>query len=115
MLSDVQWIGLILQNLIFNAISHSPPNSSIKIEVKTGLDYCELSIINAMLDPLTETDLDNIFNRFWRKNRARETGRHTGIGLSLVKSYANSMNLEVNTSISEKGLFCLALGKIKVT
>ena len=114
-LVDAQWIELILQNLIFNAISHSPDDATISMQVKSDLEYSRLEICNPMLDPLSREDLEMIFDRFWRKDVARESGSHAGIGLSLVKSYAGLMNLDVSTTITDKGEFCISLSKIKNT
>ena len=114
-LVDAQWIELILQNLIYNAISHSPENATISMQVKTDLEFSQLEICNPMLDPLSNQDIDMIFNRFWRKDAARESGSHAGIGLSLVKSYASIMSLDVNASITENGEFNIRLSNIKNT
>jgi signal transduction histidine kinase len=98
---DPQWLELILQNLLSNAISHSPPGSRIYIEAEMNAKQCAILFSNPMADPLSSVDLEMIFNRFWRKDRARETGRHAGIGLSLVRSYVDLMGLEVTASISD--------------
>lgn len=66
-----------------------------------------------MKNPLSTQDLELIFKRFWRKDPARESGHHSGIGLSLVKSYADLMGLEVSASISGD-LFRILLSRIKI-
>ena len=111
---DPQWLELILRNLLINAISHSPPGSRIDIGAELSQKHCAIEFINPMADPLTSTDLEMIFNRFWRKDVARETGHHAGIGLSLVKSYVDLMGLEVTVSVSDN-LFRIKLAGLELT
>ncbi len=112
-LADAQWLELILQNLIFNAIAYSPNSATVTLIAVSDSDYCELKIENPMEDPLSSQDLDLIFKRFWRKDTARKTGRHAGIGLSLVKSYVKLMDLEVRATISNNH-FCISLSGLKI-
>jgi two-component system copper resistance phosphate regulon response regulator CusR len=72
----------ILQNLIYNAVSHSPDGALVSITADIRDGFCTLQIENPMSDPLTEQDLEMIFKRFWRKDSARETGWHAGIELA---------------------------------
>ncbi len=111
-LVDAQWFELILQNLIYNAVSHSPDGALVNITADSRDGYCTLQIKNPMSDPLTDQDLEMIFKRFWRKDSARVTGRHAGIGLALVKSYVDLMGLEIKVSIAD-GNFQLDLSTIK--
>ncbi len=110
---DAQLFEQVLKNLIFNAISHSPTGETVSIRSKINAGYCTLEIENKMLDPLSTADLEMIFKRFWRKDSARQSGGHAGIGLSLVKIYADLMKLELNTSILEGERFLIILSNIK--
>jgi two-component system sensor histidine kinase QseC len=110
---DPHWLELILQNLLNNAISYSPPGCRIDIRAELDAKHCAIEFANPMADPLTAADLEVIFNRFWRKDLARETGRHAGIGLSLVKSYVDLMGLEINVSISDN-LFRIRLAGLEL-
>ena len=114
LLVDINWFELLLFNLISNAIAHSPSNSSVKIKVVTNLDRCALEINNSMLDSLSESDLTYIFDRFWQKDSARKTGQHAGIGLSLVKSYADCLNMGVDASVTDDNRFIIRLSNIKI-
>jgi signal transduction histidine kinase len=67
-----------------------------------------------MLELLSQQDQALIFNRFWRKDSARETGRHAVIGLALVKSYAGLMELELKTSIDENSRFNIRLSNFRI-
>ncbi|MFT5220751.1 MAG: signal transduction histidine kinase [Planctomycetota bacterium] len=104
---------MLLNNLIFNAISNSPENTTVNITAELVDGYCSIEIYNEMLEPLSAADMDMLFKRFWRKDSARESGRHAGIGLSLVKSYVECMKIEVKASIKNDGRFAIRLAKIK--
>ena len=114
LLVDINWFGLLIFNMISNAIAHSPSNSCVKIDVVTNSDRCSIKIRNPMLDCLSESDLTHIFDRFWRKDLSRTTGEYAGIGLSLVKSYAENLNMEVKASISSDNWFSIHLSNIKI-
>ena len=112
-LVDPQWLELVLQNLVFNAISHSPDGSTVTIKAVSDSGNCSIEIDNPMEDPLSTADLEDIFKRFWRKDSAREAGRHAGIGLSLVKSYVDLMQLDVQVTATNNQ-FCIVLRGIKI-
>lgn len=112
-LTDPQWLKPVLQNLVFNAISHSPEGSTVTLKAIADAGTCELEIENPMQDPLSAADLENIFKRLWRKDSAREAGRHAGIGLTLVKSYVDLMQLEVKVTVSDNR-FCIVLSGMKI-
>ena len=112
-LADPQWLELVLQNLVFNAISHSPTGSRVTIKTVADATTCSLEIENPMEDPLATEDLEDIFKRFWRKDSARAAGRHAGIGLSLVKSYVDLMRFEVQATATNKQ-FCIVLRGMKI-
>ncbi len=112
-LIDTQWMELIVQNLVFNAISHSPDNAVVTIEVISRDGFCSLTFSNPMAVQLEQQDMAMIFKRFWRKDAARETGRHAGIGLSLVKSFVGLLKLEVNAEIAQDQ-FRIRLSRITI-
>jgi len=114
LLVDANWFELLLFNLISNAIVHSPTNAGVKIEVIIDSDRCAIEIKNPMLHCLSSSDLTRIFDRFWRKDAARTDGEHVGIGLSLVKSYAACLNMEVVASITGDNMFNIRLSNIKI-
>ena len=114
LISDASLLEHLLSNLIFNAISHSPEECSIHIKHSEGQGYCEIEITNPMREQLSEADMGMIFKKFWRKDSAREIGHHAGIGLALAQSYANCMDLRLQASITDSGLFSIRLGNLKI-
>lgn len=76
----VLWAAIV-QNLLDNAVSHSPPDSEVRIEARPGL----LAVTNPA-PGLEAADLDHLFEQFWRKDPARAGYGHAGLGLSIVRA-----------------------------
>ena len=114
LLVDANWLELMLFNLIANAIAYSPRDVTVEIVISSHNDRCMIEIKNPMLEPLVADDINHIFERFWRKDSARTTGNHVGIGLALVKSYTEYLNLEVEAHISDEQVFCISISNIKI-
>ena len=95
----------IIDNLIDNAIEYSPNGASIKIGmvVKPSEEFC-LNISNPVKD-LTQTDMDQIFSRMWRKDASRHSSNHSGLGLSLVKNYCELLGYQVKADLHGDGIF----------
>ncbi len=75
----------VIYNLIDNAIKYTSPGGDIRIEVREK----EKRVLVAVSDTgcgIPQTDLENIFTRFYRvdKARSREMGG-TGLGLSICR------------------------------
>ncbi len=106
---------LILNNIISNAIEYAPSNTTIDVKLMTTQDgyYC-LSISNQMIELLTEQDLLNMFNRMWRKDLARSSEQHAGLGMSLIQSYARMLSLTVDVKVNEHQIFTISIGKIPI-
>ena len=108
--------GLLKQaiiNLVVNAINYSSENS--KIEIKISEKKYEVIIkIKDYGIGIPESDLNRIFERFYRvdKNRSRDSGG-TGLGLSIVKHIAllHSGSIEVKSKENKGSTFILTLSK----
>jgi two-component system sensor histidine kinase SenX3 len=74
-----------LGNLVENAVKYSDPGSPVLVTASTDGRWVELSVIDRGIG-IPARDLDRIFERFYRVDRARsrETGG-TGLGLSIVR------------------------------
>lgn len=81
-------IDRALDNLISNAVRHSPKNSEICLRCSVCDDHCHIDILDQG-NGVSDSDLKNIFEPFFRvdSSRNRQTGGF-GLGLSLVKQIA---------------------------
>ena len=74
----------VLANLLDNAVSFSPKNSTIAIDVNSSKENISLKIKD--LGPgFNEINTEKIFKRFY-SNRPEKFGEHSGLGLNIVKS-----------------------------
>lgn len=71
----------IVHNLVGNAATYSPAGGSIEVEASPR----HFRVANAAPD-LVPADLERLSERFWRKAPSDAGGRHSGLGLSIVRS-----------------------------
>ncbi len=94
--SDRALLSSILTNLITNAVSYSPDGSIISITLMVKHQGFCLSISNVTSN-LTEKDLPYIFEPFWRKDSSRSDLSHSGVGLTLVSSCCDLLNISIES------------------
>ncbi len=75
-------IGILLRNLIDNAIRHTPPDGAVEVDVSA--DGTVRVLDNGPGVPEAEREL--IFRRFWRRDQTKTESR--GIGLAIVARVA---------------------------
>lgn len=82
---DRKQLVIAISNLIENAINYSPERTNVNIVLREVNEFAEIAISDQGVG-IAESDLDRIFERFYRVDpaRSRETGG-TGLGLSIVK------------------------------
>src|SRR5438034_1643884 len=81
--ADPDRIDQVLVNLLHNAVQFSPPHSSIAVLVKKRAQ----AVISVKDEGpgIRPEDLESIWERFYKADRARTQQAGTGIGLSIVK------------------------------
>ena len=80
---DTRRVEQVLVNLLHNAIKFSSPGEMIILSAAPedeGITFC----VEDFGTGITETDLDRIFERFYKTDQARSSGG-TGLGLSIAK------------------------------
>ena len=74
----------IIANILDNAVSFSPSNSSIIITCNAKKKDAEL-VIEDEGPGFNEKNINKVFNRFY-SNRPEKFGEHSGLGLNIVKN-----------------------------
>ena len=87
--SDLNSITEVLGNLIDNAIKYSNDGGSIEVTAAVNGDYVEVSVTDHGIG-MPANVIENLFHKFYRSHRSRETVAGTGIGLYISKAIVES-------------------------
>ena len=98
-------------NFVENAVAYSPEQTSVTISTKGDADHIEVAVVDQGIG-IEPRDLDRIFERFYRADRARSraTGG-TGLGLAIVKHIATNHGgtVHVTSTVGVGSTFTLRL------
>ena len=88
MLGSEKQVTAAVANLVSNAVSYSPEDSTVLVTTKAVDGNVEISVVDQGIG-IPQGEIDRIFERFYRVDpaRHRSTGG-TGLGLSIVKHVA---------------------------
>ena len=90
----------VLYNIIYNALIHTPEDSSIVISIDCVDNCCVIGIAdNGQGFPADETD--KVFDKFYRLKYSRTGG--TGLGLSIAKGFVEAHNGTISLQNNEHG------------
>lgn len=85
-------IESIILPLLDNAIKHTPKDGNIHLTVKREKSAVAITVQNEG-DPIPAEDMDKIFDRFYRVDKARNRSENRfGLGLSIVQALAQHYN-----------------------
>lgn len=85
----------VISNLICNAIKYTPPQGSVKVDLKQQETCIRLRIEDTGIG-IPEADLPHIGEEFYRGENARKQDiQGTGLGLSIVKELLNKFGAQI--------------------
>lgn len=87
--ADINAIGEVLSNLIDNSIKYSNEGGLVHVMARTIPGFVEISIIDRGIG-MPANVLPNLFHKFYRSHRSRETVSGTGIGLYICRAIVSS-------------------------
>lgn len=98
----------IFANLLDNALEYSPPGGRASCSLAPQAEGFLFRLTND--NPgLVPEDLDRFFEPLWRKDKARSSRLHAGIGLSLVKAFSEQMGWRVDAALSPENRVVVSL------
>jgi signal transduction histidine kinase len=80
---DTQAIGRVFNNLIGNALQHTPANGRVSVWVRRTNASVEVTVSDTG-EGIRAQDIPHIFERFYRGDASRSRNRGTGAGLGLA-------------------------------
>ena len=98
--SDPVLLESILVNLFSNAADYATAGSTISCKTRCAAGELHLEIANVAED-LSLDDVTHFFEAFWRKDPSRSDDRHSGLGLTLTKAYADALKAPLAVELED--------------
>jgi len=107
-LADIALIDRVMQNLLDNAIKHSPAGSKIIIQVKTKGKELQIAIKDTGFG-IPQEELPYIFDRYKKASGNKQKG--SGLGLAIVKKILelHETNITVQSNLNQGTTFEFSL------
>jgi signal transduction histidine kinase len=86
-------LGRVVQNLIQNAIRHTPADGTVRVEAERRPGALRLTVSDSG-EGIPAHSLDRVFEPFWRGDSAR-AGEGSGLGLALSKRIVEALGGEI--------------------
>ncbi len=102
--TDPGKLSIVLSNLLGNAVAHARPGGDVACVARAEGGRFTLEVSNPA-EPLSEQDMAHLTEPFWRRDAARTSGEHAGLGLALVSALAGLLGLEVRFAQAPDGTF----------
>ncbi len=97
---DVGLIQQIVNNLLNNALLYTPPNTTVRVEVKHENGHCIFTISDNGKG-IPEHEISQIFNKFHRLPSSSTGG--SGLGLSIVKGFVEAQKGAISLTNNAEG------------
>lgn len=88
--TDPDRLGQIAQNLVENALRHTPEPGSVTVRVHEDGDNVVIAVVDSGAG-ISPEDLPHVFNRYFVGRRRSLRNEGTGLGLSIVKGLVERM------------------------
>jgi signal transduction histidine kinase len=82
--ADIGLVERVLENLISNALRHTPAGGEINVVLKAGATKVEIEVQDSG-SGIPEPELQYIFDRFYRGDSMERSSHHAGLGLSIAQ------------------------------
>jgi two-component system, OmpR family, sensor histidine kinase KdpD len=94
---DMVLFEQVLFNLLDNAAKYAPAGSRIEIRARRVEDTVTLRVIDEG-DGIPETDLERVFDKFYRAHGADRRRAGTGLGLAICRGFVEAMGGTITAS-----------------
>jgi signal transduction histidine kinase len=95
--TDPTLLRSIITSLLDNAVEYTPAGCKLQLQARVRDGRLAVQVSNTV-QHLAQADLPNLFERFWRKDLARSSTEHSGLGLSLARAFAHALAYELTAT-----------------
>jgi len=81
----------VLFNLLDNAAKYAPPETTIRIQSWRNIDSVSLRVLDEG-SGIPATDIDHIFDKFYRAQKTDQVRAGTGLGLAISRGFVEAMH-----------------------
>jgi signal transduction histidine kinase len=96
-LVDEARMARVFDNLVDNAVQHTPPGGRIVLEVTSAPDAVVFTVRDSGAG-IPPDDVPHVFDRFYRADKARGADGHSGLGLAIVRALVEAHGGTVRAS-----------------
>ena len=82
--ADIALVERVLENLIDNALSHSPDGGAVRIPIRRDGDAVRVTVSDSG-PGIAPEHLPRVFDRFYQAGNAHRGNAHAGLGLAIAK------------------------------
>ncbi|WP_391116364.1 two-component system histidine kinase PnpS [Psychrobacillus sp. L3] len=114
-LGDKNRLIQIMMNLLANAITYSPENTTIRVNIYRSKTFGVFQIQDEGIG-IKKSEINRIFERFYRVDRARSRNSGgTGLGLAIVKHLVEAHHglIKVESEVGKGTIFTVSIPIVK--
>ncbi len=111
--AEIGLIERVLENLIENALEHTPTGGRVRVSLCSASTQVRVSIADTG-SGIDENDLPRIFDRFYRAKSEGDGRGHAGLGLAIAKRVMelHQQTLEVSSARGRGTVFTFSLAAV---
>ena len=108
--ADIALVERVLENLIDNALSHSPDGGAVRIPIRRDGDAVRVTVSDSG-PGIAPEHLPRVFDRFYQAGNAHRGNAHAGLGLAIAKRIVelHGARLEVRSAPDRGAAFSFRL------
>jgi len=108
--ADIALVERVLENLLDNALSHSPDGGAIRIPIARNGDVVRIAVADSG-PGIAPEHLPRVFDRFYQAENAHRGNAHAGLGLAIAKRIVelHGARLEVESFLGRGTSFSFRL------
>jgi signal transduction histidine kinase len=109
-LADRDRVRQIINNLVYNALRHTPEGGLVIIQARARAPFVEVEVSDTGVG-IEPEKLETIFSRYYQTEQTMRSGEGSGLGLGIVQQLvkAHGGEISVRSKIGQGTTFCFTL------